>query len=65
MNDTLREYLPQVRCNTELKKRLWLVAQRSVTKELADHIRLAVERYVAEEERRMALLPAEAPQAMN
>lgn len=45
-NEPLTEYLPQVRCTPTLKARLEKVAERSVTRNLADHIRYAVEIYV-------------------
>lgn len=50
--ETQTEYLPQVRCTPRLKRRLEQVAQGSVTPNLADHIRYAVERYVESEENR-------------
>lgn len=46
INEPLTEYLPQVRCAPTLKTRLERVAERSVTRNLADHIRFAVENYV-------------------
>jgi hypothetical protein len=52
--ELLTEYLPQVRCTASLKRRLERVAATSVTTNLADHIRFAVERYVAEEELKRA-----------
>ena len=54
--ETQTDYLPQVRCTPALKRRLERVAQRSVTRNLADHIRFAVEMYVAEEEGRQEVL---------
>lgn len=45
-NEPLTEYLPQVRCTPTLKSRLERLAERSVTRNLADHIRFAVENYV-------------------
>ncbi len=53
MNDepeTQTEYLPQVRCTPRLKRRLERVSAGSVTRNLADHIRYAVEQYVLEQE---------------
>ena len=47
INEPLTEYLPQVRCTATLKRRLELVAADSITTNLADHIRHAVEQYVA------------------
>lgn len=46
INEPLTEYLPQVRCSPTLKARLERLAERSVTRNLADHIRFAVENYV-------------------
>lgn len=54
--ETQTEYLPQVRCTPALKRRLERVAYRSVARNLADHIRFAVEMYVAEEEARQEVL---------
>jgi hypothetical protein len=50
INEPLTEYLPQVRCTATLKRRLELVAADSITSNLADHIRHAVEQYVASAE---------------
>jgi hypothetical protein len=50
INEPLTEYLPQVRCAPTLKTRLERVAERSVTRNLADHIRLAVEEYISRNE---------------
>ena len=47
INEPLTEYLPQVRCTANLKRRLELVAAGSITNNLADHIRFAVDQYVA------------------
>jgi predicted DNA-binding protein len=49
MTDLLTDYLPKVRCAPEMKRRLEAIADHSVTRELADHIRFAVERYIAEQ----------------
>jgi hypothetical protein len=46
INEPLTEYLPQVRCTATLKRRLERVAGDSITSNLADHIRHAVETYV-------------------
>lgn len=46
----LTEYLPQVRCTASLKRRLEQVAAESITSNLADHIRYAVEQYVTTQE---------------
>ena len=62
INEPLTEYLPQVRCTATLKRRLELVAADSITSNLADHIRHAIEQYVAAEEaRRIAAQPATQP----
>lgn len=42
----MQEYLPQVRSTAELKRKLELIAEGSVSKNLSDHIRYAVEKYV-------------------
>lgn len=52
--ELMTEYLPQVRCPASLKRRLEQVAAESVTPNLADHIRYAVERYVRAEEAKNA-----------
>lgn len=56
-NTTMEGLLPPTRCRAEVKSRLWVIAQNSITKTLSDHIRLAVERYVEEEEKRMGIVP--------
>jgi predicted transcriptional regulator len=62
--ETQTDYLPQVRCTPALKRRLEQVAARSVTRNLADHIRYAVEQYVlAEEAQRSTGLADEPPGA--
>lgn len=48
--ETLETYLPQVRCDNTLKERLARVASQSVSPRLSDHVRVAVERYVAQQE---------------
>jgi predicted transcriptional regulator len=58
MVEQMTDYLPQVRCTPSLKQRLEQVADESVTANLADHIRFAVERYVAAEEARRGTLQA-------
>ena len=50
INEPLNEELPRVRCTAALRRRLERIAERSITTNLADHIRYAVERYVATEE---------------
>jgi hypothetical protein len=52
---TKETYLPQVRCETDLKERLQKVARRSVSPRLADHIRVAVVQYVAAQEAAMGI----------
>ena len=41
-------FLPSVRCSAELRARIERIAERSVSKRLSDHLRLAVERYVSD-----------------
>lgn len=41
--------LPRVRCSDELREKLMEVTQRSVSNDMADHIRFAVEQYVNRE----------------
>ncbi|MGD9726905.1 MAG: ribbon-helix-helix protein, CopG family [Nitrospiraceae bacterium] len=48
---TLETYLPQVRCDQELKRRLERVARASISSRLSDHVRVAVEQYVISQER--------------
>ena len=57
VNEPMTEYLPQVRCTATLKDRLVRVASRGAARELADHIRYAVELYVAAEELKNPLPP--------
>lgn len=45
----MNEFLPMVRCESELKKALERIAAGSVSTRLSDHIRLAVEQYVERE----------------
>ena len=42
-------YLPKVRCSIELRERLETLTRRSVARNMADHIRYAVEQYVDRE----------------
>ena len=63
INEPMSDYLPQVRCTATLKQRLQRIAGESVARELADHIRYAIEAYVAEEEQRLDLPPIVAPTA--
>ncbi|TXH47638.1 MAG: hypothetical protein E6Q97_26785 [Desulfurellales bacterium] len=63
--EDLNEQLPPTRCSAEVKARLWAIAQRSVAKKLADHIRLAVERYVEEEEKKLGQPPAQPQVSIN
>lgn len=44
--NTMTEYLPQTRCTPEMKAALELIAKNSVARNISDHIRFAVERYV-------------------
>lgn len=59
INEPMTEYLPQVRCTATLKQRLQRVVADSVSRELADHLRYATERYVESEEQRLGLPPFE------
>jgi predicted transcriptional regulator len=45
----MNEFLPMVRCGSELKEALERIAARSVSPRLSDHIRFAVEQYVERE----------------
>lgn len=47
---TMTEYLPQVRCTSEMKTALETIAANSVARNISDHIRFAVERYIASHE---------------
>ena len=42
----MQDYLPPVRATTTLKRKLQLLSERSVSKNLSDHIRMAVEQYI-------------------
>jgi len=63
--EEFNEQLPPTRCTSAVKARLYAIAQRSVAKKLADHIRLAVERYVDEEEKKLGVLPSEPVISVN
>lgn len=64
--EDLNDQLPPTRCSAAVKARLHAIAQRSVAKKLADHIRLAVERYVEEEEAKLeGVLPPAPHIAVN
>lgn len=52
---TMETYLPQVRCDQDLKRRLERVAKASVSNRLSDHVRVAVERYVVAQERTLGI----------
>lgn len=54
-NETNETYLPQVRCRTNLKQRLQAVAEKSVSQRLTDHIRVAVQHYVEQQERSLGI----------
>lgn len=60
-NEPYTEYLPQVRCTATLKARLERIAVRSISRNLADHIRFAVERYIDAEEAALGLPPTPKP----
>lgn len=49
MDSTLTEFLPKTRCSAALRERLEAIAEKNAAKELSDHIRLAVERYVEQD----------------
>lgn len=49
MTELFTENLPPVRCTPLLKERLLLVVRKSITRNMADHIRFAVEQYVERE----------------
>lgn len=51
----LRTALPRVRCSFALRERLDRVVARSGNPDVADHIRVAVERYVEAENERQQL----------
>lgn len=58
------EFLPMVRCSSELKQSLERVAAQSVSPRLSDHIRLAIEQYIERELPKLAdSLPQEAAHA--
>lgn len=62
MNDErLTEVLPVTRVSKTLRDRLDRIVFTSVTKQMSDHIRFAVERYVAVEERVAHLPPLAEP----
>lgn len=46
MNELMTEYLPNARCAPSLKAALRAVADQSVSKDMADHIRFAVQSYI-------------------
>ena len=49
MTELFTETLPPVRCTPVLKQRLVAIVRESITKNMADHIRFAVEQYVERE----------------
>jgi hypothetical protein len=49
MNEVMTEALPTVRCSRAMKRALLRIAKRSVAKNVTDHIRYAIERYIAEQ----------------
>jgi len=65
INEPMTDYMPQVRCTSTLKQRLQRIAGESVSRELADHIRYAIEAYVADEEQRRGLPPVAALPTVN
>ena len=52
--ELMTEYLPQVRCTKSMKMRLEAIAETSVAPALADHIRFALDQYIAAEEAKNA-----------
>jgi hypothetical protein len=48
MSLVMTDYLPKTRCSFEMKRKLEEIAANSPARELADHIRFAVELYIAE-----------------
>lgn len=46
MNELMTEYLPNVRCAPSLKAELRVIAEKSVSKDMADHIRFAIQSYI-------------------
>ena len=42
----MQDYLPQVRSTAAMKRKLELIAEQSVSKNLSDHIRFAIEQYI-------------------
>ncbi len=58
--ETYSERLAEIRVSPTLKARLERVASDSVTRAVTDHIRYALELYVAAEERNKGLPPIDA-----
>ena len=58
LDEQMTTYLPQVRCEPSLKQRLEQVTASSINRRLSDHIRYAVEQYVAAEEAKRTQQPA-------
>lgn len=54
--DTYTQRLPPIRCTPEMRRALINIARQSVSRSLADHMRLAVERYI-EANRELAEAP--------
>lgn len=55
----MTDYLPQTRCTPEMKARLEAIAANSVARNISDHIRFAVERYIEQRERSVIAQPME------
>jgi predicted transcriptional regulator len=53
-NETKDTSLPAVRVPTSLKDRLERIAEQSIARSISDHVRFAVEQYVAAEEAKNA-----------
>lgn len=45
----LTELLPSLRCTPEMRAALQQIARKSVARNISDHMRLAVQRYISEE----------------
>lgn len=52
-SEQLGEYLPKVRCTPTMKRKLEEIAAQSVTRNISDHIRFALEQYIEEQEKKL------------
>lgn len=64
LDEQMTAYLPKVRCEPLLKQRLERVTENSINPRLSDHIRFAIETYVASEEAKQTQ-PAPATQHLS